>query len=569
MALWSRLTAALRRDPRVAGLRLLRLNVLARRDAHQDFTPFVQPAAPRWRDALAAAKQGPKVLLATNIGGQFSLATVDRALAVALTLRGANVVTSLCDGVLPACQMTEIGLVPDAAAFARSGPPKALCSYCFAPAAKRLADLALPVLPLGACVTPAMQAEAARLAATVPREEIAAFTLDGIPVGEHALAGTLRYFAKGELAGEPHGEAVLRRYLSATILTARAYDALMQRERPDVVVAHHGIYAPQGIVAAVARARGIRLVTWNPAYRKHSFIFSHADTYHHTMMSEPVETWADRPLTPAERAEITAYLESRWHGAGDWIRFHKDPDLSLTGDLARLGLDPGKPLVVALTNVFWDAQLHYPANAFRTQRDWLVDTIAYVRDRPDLQLAIRVHPAEITGNPASRQLAQDEIRAAFPTLPPNVVVIPPSSALSTYDLAAKANAALIYATKMGVELSAVGIPVVVAGEAWVRNKGFTHDVSSRDNYREWLDRLPFAGRLAPELRERALAYAHHFFFGRMLPVESIVGGVGPRRFSVDAAGLDDLAPGASPGLDVICRGILTGSPFSMPRAENA
>lgn len=569
MTLWSRLKSSLRGDPRVAGLRLLRLNVLARRSAHQDFVPFVQPDSQPWRAALEAARSGPKVLLATNIGGQFSLATVDRALAVALTLRGANVVSVLCDGVLPACQMTEIGLVPDAAAFARSGPPKALCSYCYAPAAKRLRDLALPVLPLGTFVTPAIRAEATRLAASVPREAIGSFMLDGIPVGEHALAGTLRYFAKGELAGEPDGEAVLRRYLAATVVTARAYAALLERERPEVVVAHHGIYAPQGIVAAVARATGIRLVAWNPAYRKHSFIFSHTDTYHHTMMSEPVETWADRPLTDAESAAITAYLDSRWHGAGDWIRFHKDPDLSLTGDLAALGLDPAKPLVVALTNVFWDAQLHYPANAFRTQRDWLVDTISYFRERPDLQLAIRIHPAEISGNPASRQLAQDEIRAAFPTLPANVVVIPPSSALSTYDLAAKANAALIYATKMGVELSAVGIPVIVAGEAWVRNKGFTHDVSSRENYREWLDRLPFAGRLPADLRQRALAYAHHFFFGRMLPVESIVGGVGPRRFSVAATGLDDLRPGTSPGLDVICEGILSGSPFTMPRTENA
>ncbi len=33
------------------------------------------------------------------------------------------------------------------------------------------------------------------------------------------------------------------------------------------------------------------------------------------------------------------------------------------------------------------------------------------------------------------------------------------------------DAVLIYGTKTGVELSSRGIPVVVAGEAWVRGKG--------------------------------------------------------------------------------------------------
>jgi predicted nucleic acid-binding protein len=72
----------------------------------------------------------------------------------------------------------------------------------------------------------------------------------------------------------------VRRFLEASILIARAYDRIFDEEKPDVVVAHHGIYVPQGIVGALARARGIRLVTWNPAYRKQCFIFSHDDTYH-------------------------------------------------------------------------------------------------------------------------------------------------------------------------------------------------------------------------------------------------------------------------------------------------
>lgn len=547
-------------------LRLARLNVLARRGAHQDFSAFLKRSSSEWSAALSAAGAGQRVIIATNIGGHFGISAIDRLLAVALTLRGANVTTVLCDRALPACQMCEIDLVPAAMAYAPRTPPQSLCSYCYAPAASHIRKLGLQLASLGEYLTADDRLKATRIAGHVPAHTVKSFIWRDVPVGEHALAGALRYFARGELAGEPTGEGILRRYLVATILTTIAYERLFEAVRPEVVVAHHGIYVPQGIVTTMARARGIRVVTWNPAYRRHCFIFSHDDTYHHTLLNEPVDRWGEVALTQEERERIEGYLKSRWHGAEDWIRFHREPDFWQAADLKELGLDPQKPLVVALTNVFWDAQLHYPANAFATQREWLVETIRWFEGRPDLQLVVRIHPAEESGSPASRQRAADEIGAAFPRMPDNVKIVHPESALSTYALAAHADAALIYATKMGVELTGVGIPVVVAGEAWVRGKGFTYDVVSREDYVHWLGKLPFGERLDASMHERAQRYAHYFFFRRMLPLDFVAPHPGARRFTVAIDDLAALREGRHIGLDVICKGILEGSPFVMPTA---
>jgi capsular polysaccharide biosynthesis protein len=210
----------------------------------------------------------------------------------------------------------------------------------------------------------------------------------------------------------------------------------------------------------------------------------------------------------------------------------------------------------------WDAQLHYRQRAFKDQVEWVLKTIAHFAKRDDLQLAIRVHPAEVTGSLPSRQPIAAEIDAAFPTLPGNVALIRPDQEISTYALADASDAVIIYATKTGIELSARGIPVIVAGEAWLRGKGIGFDCDDAAEYERMLASLPFGRRLDEARTKRAQSYAYHFFFRRMIPMPGL------RRARVQGAPyevaplkLNTFEPGVYPSLDCVCRGILDGTPF--------
>ena len=198
---------------------------------------------------------------------------------------------------------------------------------------------------------------------------------------------------------------------------------------------------------------------------------------------------------------------------------------------------------------------------------WILQTIGYFSRRPELQLLIRVHPAEIRGSLPSRQLVVDEIKKAFPDLPENVFVIPPQSQISTYAAMMACNAVIIYGTKTGVELTSMGIPVIVAGEAWVRNKGITMDASSAKDYFEILDKLPSEQPLDEATVRRARKYAYHFFFRRMIPLEFMEPASGNPPYQIQLSGLRDLMPGRSRGLDIICDGILKGTDFIYPAEE--
>lgn len=541
--------------------RLARRWYYARRDAYPDWQQLVGADTAVWESARNAARGGPRILMATSIGSYAHGVALESALAAALTFRGAEVHALLCDGSMTACAECEASLYPNVGRFASQGPARDLCRDCAWPAERVYRQLGLKVHRYGDWLTAADREQARALAASVPFGAIASFAHEGLAIGEHAMAGALRFFASGTLENEPYAEPVLRRYLEAALLTAFASRRLLRSIQFSSAVFTHGIYVPWGIIGEVARQEHVRVSTWNVAYRKRRFIFSHDDTYHHTLMTEPRDHWEHLELTAAQEQELMQYLSSRREGVFDWIVFHR-PNRQTPDDIARaIGIDRSRPVIGLLTSVTWDAQLHYPANAFPSMIEWLVQTCEYFARRPDLQLLIRVHPAEISGFPQSRQPILRELRKRLPSLASNIIVVPPESGMSTYSLMSLCNSAIIYSTKTGVELASIGVPIIVAGEAWIRNKGITHDASSPAEYFRILERLPFPARLGAAQVARARRYAYHFFFSRMIPLPFIEPKAGYPIYRLRLGSMRELLPGGSPGLDTICDGILEQGPF--------
>jgi hypothetical protein len=511
-----------------------------------------------------------KILIATCVGSLIGSTQLESLLGATLSLRGVAVEFLLCDAVLPACLGCEIGYVGDLHATNVEPLTKSFCRTCFQPAFKALSPLGLRIHRFGESLTDGDLHNCRQISGAVPLFQIREFTYRGVAVGEQAYAGALRFYARGDLQETPFSETVIRQYLTASLMTVQAIFGLFEKETFDCVVFNHGIYVPQGIIGEICRNLGIRIVNWNPAYRKQCFIFSHHDTYHHTMMSEPVDNWMNIPWDEHREKTLADYLKSRWNGSNDWIWFHEKPLHRVGAALDRLGVDPARPCIGMLTSVMWDAVLHYPSNAFANMLEWVHETIDYFKSRPELQLIIRIHPAEIQGGLPSRQRVLDEIHRRFPgAISENVFIIPPESKLSTYALMEKCNAVTIYNTKTGIELAAIGIPIIVAGEAWIRNKGFSTDVSSPAEYFRVLERLPLTSRMSEVDILKAKKYAYHFFFRRMVPLEFMEPTGGNPPFRINLKNIDELRPGISHGLDLICDGILHGAEFVFDEPTSA
>ncbi|MCC6174811.1 MAG: hypothetical protein IT305_05875, partial [Chloroflexi bacterium] len=173
---------------------------------YPDWSTILDTNRPLWEDARRRAAAGPNVLVATSTGGYAAGSIFESVLSAALTLRGARVHTLLCDRFLPGCQRAEIVDVPDPRVLVDYELPYNLCDACYATGRYCYDPLGLTGHRLSRLVTRIERQQARTLAASIPFDEIPHWSYDGLPVGEHAYAGALRYYARGDLGAAPYGE---------------------------------------------------------------------------------------------------------------------------------------------------------------------------------------------------------------------------------------------------------------------------------------------------------------------------------------------------------------------------
>ena len=223
-----RMQHCIRRFPALwRATRLARRWYHARCDAYPDWQrDSSAEAASCGASARAAAQGGPRVLMATAIGSYAHAVTLESALAAALTFRGAEVHALLCDGAMTACAECEASLYPEhralrrARTVARSVPRLPVAGRARLRAAR---DHGPPLRRLADGRRSRRARAASPDAADGGRSDVHARR----PGDRRARATPARCGSSrpARSTDEPHGEAIVRRYLESALLTALRHAA--------------------------------------------------------------------------------------------------------------------------------------------------------------------------------------------------------------------------------------------------------------------------------------------------------------------------------------------------------
>jgi hypothetical protein len=484
----------------------------------------------------------PTIMIFSSVGIFADHLTVDTLLAHALEHQGARVIIALCDGQMQACHVSDryaYAFAPTEAA--RAQRQSSICRACTGATIDLLRESGLTY------------AYFSQGRAHTRESKLATRTDD---IEDEINSGIIRFAASSHpsvLSQLPPD--VTLRYTEGGAAASESIDGLIDLYRPDIVIAHHGIYVPQGIVQKAAKQRGLTFYSWHFGYRKSTLIFSRGDTYHRELTG-PLPAAFEAPLTEGDRGRITEYLSSRVSGGQDWIHFNRKPQ-AFEVKSAKRGY------FVCYTSVDWDAALHFPASVFNSQFDFLEKLVTLFEKTPDFDLVIRIHPAEVTGFHPAALSAENFLRSR--PVPANVRIISAIDTTSSYDLARHCIASIIYNTKLGIELPPMGIPVIVAGDSWIRGKGFSYDVESPGDLAAFVHQGE-ALQVSTEQRERALQFAHYFYYRRCIDTPEL-SSAGPKfQISVSPEGLR-LVSEKGGGISRIAEFLMAGRDVELPARQ--
>ena len=292
----------------------------------------------------------------------------------------------------------------------------------------------------------------------------------------------------------------------------RAYTYLREN-RPDVVIVPNGMIQEYGIVYETARVLGIPAVTYEFGEQDRRIWLDQNRQVMFHFTDQAWEKCSGRVLDQEQRAWLEAFLKARQGvqlGGTFAHLYQKASRFGAESIRSTLGLDD-RPVVLLPTNVLGDSATLGRTVFSQSMAEWIERLVPYFATHSEVQWVVRIHPAETwTVGPSVAEI----IYKAVPELPEHVHLIGAAEKINTYDLIEIADLALVYTTTAGMEIATRGIPVLVSGGAHFRNKGFTLDADTWDEYfdvlRAALADLP-GKRLNMEQEERAWNYAYFYF----------------------------------------------------------
>lgn len=501
----------------------------------------------------AALGNGPTVGIATFGSGGWHF-VLEALLAHALAERGAHPQLLICDMPdLPICDERTVY----SSAIDR-------CAGCVSDKHALLEASRLPWRGVSSLVAADSLARARATVAALADGALEGHVERGWPVGQWLHVSACHYLRCDARGETPEKHDARRRLLVTAIVIVEAVERWLDETRPDIVIAESGAHLMWRIAMELARARGIRVTCremGKGGWDRHLYSFD-TDCMAPNLDAEWNQA-RHEALSPSEEADVDTFLNEL--PARTYQQ--RTPLEPRQADLrSRLGVPPAGQLAVAFTNVTWDLATAGRDAAFTGVLDWVRETIRGIARHPGAHLLLRAHPAE--ARVTTRERILDQVGSEWPEGLSHVTMLPPEAPIAARALIDIADVVLAYNSTAGLEAATYGCPTIVSGRPHYRGRGFTIDVSSRDEYRAMLDRWAGGQPIAapPSAPQLARRYFHLFFLRYHVRMGWTTSPLEP-PYELLIRSVDELRPGRNAVLDVVCDGILSGRQILLPRED--
>lgn len=528
---------------------------------YRDSLPPLHPTTPllqarRWKIPqykTSGNDSDPRILFFSFTGWSKNIVQ-DALLGQALAMRGAQVAYFTCGGSFPLCYIHN----------ASSNVPPMPCGRCRAYADSGLGAFGFTPQMMNDVISASEQDVLKAQIDSIPDTLLTSYEMDGIRLGYYASVSARWFLLTNNVDDSAEMMERLRGFIYLGALAYTAIQRLIQQFKPDKIVMFNGLHAPERMVQEAAVRHGIPYVCTERGYMVNTLYATHNMPCAGYPLDGLWSMFRDTPLSEGQNAVLDEYLHARRYGGKLMDNLWEGVRADETTLRSEVGLIPGRRTVAAFTNVQGDTAVIDKDLAYPDLRDWIDGLIACFRQRPEIDLVFRIHPAETRMKRYTPRTGFGQyIAERHPDLPSHIKVIPSASTLSSYTLAGLSDLVMVYTSTVGLETTLMGKHSAVSGMVHYRDKGFTLDIRTPDDMELWVRRWQ-AGELPPVDLELARRYAYMFFYRAMIPLDDIIEETTFGQMRLKLGGIDGLRLGQSKALDSICDSILSGAQFVNP-----
>jgi len=326
-------------------------------------------------------------------------------------------------------------------------------------------------------------------------------------------------FYDGLLTRQRRGAAdpahpLLADHLAEQLACLHAAERMMQDNRFDLVVLSHVLNFDFSSIAWAALRRGCRVIVLYGDFGTARFIKieSERDFFDYTNRpSGPEMDAVPGNFRARLRERGKDYLDRRYRGASgdlgaEFAYRRNDARIDRDAICRQLGFDPGKPLVTVYASNWFDFPHSCAMQHFRDFQDWIEETARVAAEVKDVNWLFKPHPCD-DWYPSARGPTLARIVADIGA--PNVRLT--EKKWNALDLMQAIDGGITYHGTVGIELSGLGKPVLVADRGFYGDCGFVLTAASRQDYLEKLRQPWWRGRDLKAAAERAREFVGWYF----------------------------------------------------------
>ena len=393
-------------------------------------------------------------------------------------------------------------------------------------------------------------------------EELYTFEHLDIPLGALVLPAVRWILRRHHLQDDEMTILIYKAYIRSAWSFSQHFEKTLDKLDPRAFVVFNGVTYPEGLAKWLAQRRGIRVISHEVGLQPMSGYFTAGDATAYDL--DIPESFV---LNEAQNARLDAYLTKRFKGDFFMAGVQFWPEMSQLSPAFLEKAKEFKQVIPIFTNVIFDTSQVHANLIFEHMFAWLDYVFEAAKANPDTLFVFRAHPDEARPGKASEESVSDWAALRDIEQLDNVLFVPPSEFINSYDLIRMAKFVMIYNSTIGMEASILGATVLSAGKARFTASSVVHFPAGFEAYEETLQAFLSAETLVapPEHRENARRFLYYQLYRSSLPFSAFLepdkhwkGYVMLKDFDWQA-----LLPENSQALMTFSEGLLEGGDFML------